>query len=342
VRIEMSDAKVNQAKVSAAIEEKMKVVEDLTELIKKYRWVGLADIARIPASNMTLLRRNLRGSLLIRASKKTMIKRALEACARSKPGIEKIIPHVKGNSALLVSNENPFKVQRSLLKLRTTLSAKGGEISPMDIVIPAGPTNFKPGPIVSDLQKVGIQAGIEASKVVVKKDKLLVKKGEAISRDVAAIITKMDIKPLEVGLDLLCVYESGTVYDSSVLMIDEEKIENDMRAAHAHTIALALGISWLNDVTLPILIGRAKRETLAVVQAIAYVTPDTVQMLILRASTEMAELAGHVPDAKVEGVVARASEVPGKPAEEPKKPEEKKEERKSVDEAASGLGSLFG
>jgi large subunit ribosomal protein L10 len=338
----MSAAKVKPQKVSAAIEGKMKRVVELSELIKKHRWVGLADIARIPAANMTQLRRSLRGTLLIRASKKTLIKRAIEECAKSQHGLEKLIPQIKGNSALLVSNENPFKVQKSLLKLRTQLPAKGGEISPMDILIPAGPTNFKPGPIVSDLQKVGIQAGIEASKVVVKKDKLLVKKGETISRDVAAIITKMDIKPLEVGLDMLCVYESGTIYDSSVLMIDEEKIESDMRIAHAESIALALGISWLNDVTLPILIGKARRQAIAIAQAVAYVTPDTVEMLVIRASAEMAALATHVPDAKVEGVSV-ATTTGAQAAPEPqKKQEEKKEERKSVDEAASGLSSLFG
>jgi len=337
----MSAAKVKQEKVSAAIAEKIRIVDDLAGMIQKYKWIGLADIARIPAGNMTQLRRNLRGKLLIRASKKTLIKRAIEACAKSKPGIDKIIPHIKGNTAILLSNENPFKVQWSLQKLRTTLPAKGGEVSPIDILIPAGPTNFKPGPIVSELQKVGITAGIESSKVVVKKDKLLVKKGETISRDVAQIITKMDIKPLEVGLDMICVYEAGTIYDSSVLMIDEARIENDMRAAHARTLALAIGLRWLNDTTLPILMGKAKMEALAVAQAIAYVTPETVQLLLLRASAEMGALAAHVPDAKVEGAAVPTAKSAPAPAEAPKK-EEKKEERKSAEEAASGLGSLFG
>ena len=59
-------------------------------------------------------------------------------------------------------------------------------------MIKQGDTSFKPGPIVGELQKVGIPAAIESGKVVIKSDKLLVKEGETISAEVAQMLTKLE------------------------------------------------------------------------------------------------------------------------------------------------------
>ena len=61
---------------------------------------------------------------------------------------------------------------------KTAAPAKPGDIAPEDILVKAGDTPFKPGPIVGELQKAGIPAAIEGGKIVIKKDKVLVKKGE--------------------------------------------------------------------------------------------------------------------------------------------------------------------
>jgi len=331
----MSSASLKPRKVSRAIEIKKKEVSSLLDMIRSHRWVGIADVSRIPASNLTQLRRDLRGKLLIRVSKQTLIKHALEQCKKEFPGIERLIPSIRGSCALLLSNENPFKIQKLLLRSRTTLPAKGGEVSPVDIVIPAGPTNFKPGPIISELQKVGLQAGIEASRVVIKKEKVLVKKGEVISRDIASVLTKMDIKPLQIGLDLICLYENGTIYDSSVLTIDEEKIINDVRKAHEESLALAMSIGWLNEITLPILLRKAYRDALVTAQTIAYIAPETIDLLVIRAASEMSALASHIGEGAGGGS-------PGETQTAPEHHEPKKKEEKKEDDVASGLGALFG
>ncbi|NIP34765.1 MAG: 50S ribosomal protein L10, partial [Thermoplasmata archaeon] len=87
-------------------------------------------------------------------------------------------------------------------RTKTPSPAKGGELAPNDIVIKAGDTNFKPGPVVREFQKVGIPAAIERGKVVVKKDAVLVKEGEPIPKDLATVLPRLDILPLELGLDL--------------------------------------------------------------------------------------------------------------------------------------------
>ena len=55
------------------------------------------------------------------------------------------------------------------------MAAKAGETAPEDIVIEKGPTSFKPGPIVGELQQAGIPAAIEGGKVRIRETKTVVK-----------------------------------------------------------------------------------------------------------------------------------------------------------------------
>ena len=68
---------------------------------------------------------------------------------------------------------------------------------------------FKPGPVVGEFQKAGLPAAIEKGKVVIKSDKVLVKSGGQITRDQAQALTKLEIYPMTVGLDLRAAYEEG-------------------------------------------------------------------------------------------------------------------------------------
>ena len=47
----------------------------------------------------------------------------------------------------------------------TPAPAKEGQLAPFDIVVPKGPTPFGPGPIIGELQKIGLPAAIEAGKI---------------------------------------------------------------------------------------------------------------------------------------------------------------------------------
>ncbi len=89
---------------------------------------------------------------------------------------------------------------------------KAGDIAPEDIAVKAGETPFKPGPIVGELQKVGIPAGIEGGKIVIKKDKVLVEKGRRSPEELSKVLPQLEILPMTVGLDLRAAFEDGVLY----------------------------------------------------------------------------------------------------------------------------------
>jgi len=75
-----------------------------------------------------------------------------------------------------------------------------------------GETSFKPGPIIAELQRAGFPASIEKGKVIFRKSMTIVKEGEIIPENVAAMLTKLEIYPMEVGLQLKGVYDRGEIY----------------------------------------------------------------------------------------------------------------------------------
>ena len=152
----------------------------------------------------------------------------------------------------------------------------GGEVAPADIWVREGETPFKPGPIVGELQKAGVPAAIEKGKVVVKKDKLLVKSGDRIPRDVASALTRLEILPLIVGLDLRTAYEGGQLYGRDALAVDDVKVRADMVAAIRGAIGLSLSAGYPTKFTIPLLIGKAHRGAVGVAVAAGFPTKETV------------------------------------------------------------------
>ncbi|MEM3227027.1 MAG: 50S ribosomal protein L10, partial [Thermoplasmata archaeon] len=155
-------------------QQKMGLVNDLVKMISEYDVVGIVGIRGIPGTQINTIRRTLRGNAKIVVSKNNYISLALKEAAKSKNGLEKLTEHISDQTGLILGNTDPFKLSKIISKSKTKAAAKGGEIAEEDIEVHEGETQFKPGPIVSDFQKVGIPAAIEKGKVVIKKEQKVV------------------------------------------------------------------------------------------------------------------------------------------------------------------------
>ena len=230
-------------------------VATLKELIESYEVVGMANLADIPAPQLQKMRRTLKDSATLKMSRKTFMSLALNDS--KKTNIENLEDHMDGQPALIFTNMNPFKLYKILEKSKTPAPAKAGSIAPEDIVVPKGDTAFKPGPILGELQKAGIPAKIEKGKIVITNDKTIVAEGDAIPRDVASILTRLEIFPLEVGIDLRAAYESETIYTSDLLTIDEEQTLADVQKAFTQALNLSVEAVIFNKESTPLIIQKA-------------------------------------------------------------------------------------
>ncbi len=273
---------------------KFREVEELAEIIASKPVTGIVNIGNIPAPQLQKMRESLREKGTMRVAKNSLLSLALEKFASEKSergGMEKLINSIKGETALLSTDMNPFKLFKEIKAMKTEAPAKGGETAPRDIIVEEGDTPFKPGPIVGELQKAGIPAAIQRGKVAIKKTTTVVKKDEKIPRDVAKMLTRLEIHPLEIGLDLRAVYEDGMIYTPAILDIDESEIIKNIGIASSTAFNLAMDIGYITPTTIKPMIQKAYRESFALAVKADIFTPETVKEKISLAHSRALSLA---------------------------------------------------
>nr|3A1Y_G Chain G, Acidic ribosomal protein P0 [Pyrococcus horikoshii] len=279
-------------------EWKKKEVEELAKLIKSYPVIALVDVSSMPAYPLSQMRRLIReNGGLLRVSRNTLIELAIKKAAKElgKPELEKLVEYIDRGAGILVTNMNPFKLYKFLQQNRQPAPAKPGAVVPKDVVVPAGPTPLAPGPIVGQMQALGIPARIEKGKVTIQKDTTVLKAGEVITPELANILNALGIQPLEVGLDVLAVYEDGIVYTPDVLAIDEQEYIDMLQKAYMHAFNLAVNIAYPTPETIEAIIQKAFLNAKTVAIEAGYITKETIQDIIGRAFRAMLLLAQQLP-----------------------------------------------
>jgi large subunit ribosomal protein L10 len=325
---------------------KKEMVSDLRTIMIDKPVVAVVNVHGIPGPQIQKMRADLRGSASILMTRNKLIKIALDEAAKEKDGLDGLKEMVDGQCAIVVTEMNPFKLFRQMEGTKAPAAAKPGEIAPEDIVVKAGDTPFPPGPIVGELQRVGIPAAIEGGKIVIRKDKKLVEKGEPIPEDIAKVLPRLEILPMTVGMDLLAAYEDGILYDKEVLDIPPDYYPSMLASAASNALRLGVGLAYPTAETTPILISKAFREALNLAVEAAIPNVDSIKILLTKADSHMLALASRIPELKDDRVVARLSAAPPAPKEpeDEDEGEEPKEEEEEVseEEAAAGLNALFG
>ncbi len=239
-------------------QEKRNEVEEIKRYLKEYKVMGIVNLSSLPAFNYMKIRFSLKDKIKLKYTKKRLMKIAFDEVndAQLKSLKERLI----GIPALIFTNEDPFRLAQILKKSKSNILAKPGDIAPTDIVVPAGQTEFSPGPMIGELGAMGIKTQVENGKVSIKADKLLVKTGEAINDKNAALMAKLKMEPMQIGLNLVLTYQNGEVLEGNVLNIDVDEYEDNLKIAAGESMALAMYIGYVTRETANLLIAKAYRE----------------------------------------------------------------------------------
>jgi len=321
-------------------------VQELAKLIKSHKIIGVASLHGLRARQMQELRKVLRGIATIKVAKNTLMKKAIELVINEKPDIEKLIPHLKGQNAFLFSNENPFTLALTLEKYKVLAEAKPGDIAPNDIVISSGNTGITPGPIMSKFSAFKVPVKIEEGSIWVTKDTVVARKGDVISADLADLLKRLGIKPIEVKLSLKVAYFDGHTLTSEDLYLDLN--EHKVQIANAYKAALAIceSSSFITPESAPLIFRKALLSARAVAAFSALPEPEVLSMSMQIANAHAIALAARIshvsPDFKVEVPQLPTTVEREEKVKEEKKEEEEEKEEASEEEIAEGLAALFG
>ncbi len=239
-------------------EKKKKEVEELADLIKKNNSIVIVSIKNLPTSQFQLIKKKLKDKAIIRVVKKNIINRAIDKI--EKGTIKNFKKYLDESQALIFSKLTPFELSAILAKNKTKARAKAGQVVEEDIVIESGPTELTPGPVISELGGLGIKFVIKDGKIEIKERKVIIKTGEQVGEEAASIMSKLDMKPISVGLEPIVAYDSeeDKIYED--IKVDEEKAVEELRSAAGKALALAVKIGYVCKETISFILRKASGE----------------------------------------------------------------------------------
>jgi large subunit ribosomal protein L10 len=274
--------------------QKAAQVEEIKKLLDQYNALGVANLQKVRAAQLQEMKRKLKEVANVRVLKNTLMKRAL-ADYENKPDIGKLEPMLNGSNIFLFTNLSPFKLSLLLEKGRVKTTAKAGDVAAIDVVVPAGNTGLPPGPVISQLGSVGLPTRIEGGSVWINKDTMVAKRGDVINARLASVLSKMNIKPVEVGLILKAVYEEGLILTDEQLHIDVDGFRKSLIEATSNALNLSLNAGYPTSETISLLLQIAHRKAFSLALNAGIATKETIGDLLRKAHAEASSLDAKLP-----------------------------------------------
>ncbi len=340
--------KVRERKIP---EEKIRIVQEAKELLKKYRTLVLLDLANTPAVLVAYLRRALEGKAVVKLIKNTLLERAIDEAGI--PNGEELKKYLTGQNLAIFTNMNPFELKLLLDKIEIPVRARPGMKLEYDIVVPPTKTNLKPGPIMSLFGRFRIPTQVKEGVIWIAKEVTIAKAGDTVTPELISLFEKLGIEPFLAKPKVKLAYDSGIIIPAEKLVVDIEATRNEILDAVTKALGLASEIALPVPMVLEQSVRKAVLRALALAGEAGFVTKEIAEHVIRyamsKATTLAAVLASKSPDLaqvlQVSVAIApaqpQAQQAAQAPAEE-KKEEEEKKEGVSEEQLAEGLAALFG
>ncbi|MFX0138638.1 MAG: 50S ribosomal protein L10 [Candidatus Hodarchaeota archaeon] len=312
-------------------QQKLKTVKELTKLIESYPIIGLCKMEKIPSKQLQIIRKKLRNIAIIRMAKSRLFKFAFEQF-ENKSEYKEIMDKMKGSTALIFTNLNIFKLVKILNENKAQAPAKSGDIAPKDIIIPEKDTGFPPGPVISELNSVGLQTKVQSGTIHIKEEKVIAKQGDEISLQLAIVLTKLNIFPMQIGLSLYSALDHGTILEEKDLQVDFGEIIEHLKSAHASALNLSIEITFPNKENISQLLQKAQHHAKSVITFAPVIEKQFINDILLQANSNSNILLSKILEIDPNAL----------PVDLPKQTQEKEKEKKPVEKSSGGLGDLFG
>ncbi|HPC27128.1 MAG TPA: 50S ribosomal protein L10 [Candidatus Methanomethylicus sp.] len=265
--------------------EKAESVKQIQALFQKYSIFAIADLKGLKASQLQVLKKKFKDDLEIRVAKNTLVKIAIKNLASKYKDVDEITKYLSGPNAFVFSKKNPFFMYLMFEKNKVASAAAPGDLAPNDITVTAGNTGMQPGPILSKFGAAKIPTKIQDGNVWIAEDTVAVEKGQAVSADVADLLSKLGLKPIMVGLKLRMGYDGGVIpYDILSINLDDYKV--NVATAAASAVNLSVNAVYPTKETAPLIISKAFVEAKGVAIDAGVPLPELIGEMLAMADVK--------------------------------------------------------
>ncbi|MEM3095094.1 MAG: 50S ribosomal protein L10 [Nitrososphaera sp.] len=281
--------------------KKRLMYQELQELPTKYNVIALSKMTKVRATQLMAIRKKFRNDVKIRIVKNKVAIRAFEK-VKGVAGIENLSKQLEGQCALMFTNISPFKLNLIFAQNKVFLPAKGGDIATKEVVVPAGNTGIAPGPVLSEFKVANVPTKIDQGTIWVSKDTVVAKPGDVISMQLASLLSKLNVKPIEAGIAVNFAIAEGLMFKEQDLRIDLEEYKTELVRSFQQALALATEAGYMTPETIKPLLVKAQQQARSLAVEAGYVTPETADFVLQRAQAKAQAVANK---AKEKGYTAQ-------------------------------------
>ena len=250
--------------------KKTQMYQTLQELPKKYKVMALVRMEKVRASQLLPLRKKLQGKVEIVSIKDKVAQRAIEKLDLG--GIEKMKEMLTGQCLFMFTDMSPFELNIFLSKNKILLVARGGDIASMDVIVQPKNTGIAPGPMLTEFKENKIPTKIDQGTIWILKETTPVKKGDVISAKLAALLGKLDVKPIEAGIVLNAALSESVLFSEAQLTVDVEKIKMQLVQANQQAVSLSIEASYITEDNIIQILAKASQTANNLSVEAGYVT----------------------------------------------------------------------
>nr|DAD48321.1 TPA_asm: hypothetical protein HUJ06_018258 [Nelumbo nucifera] len=260
-------------------EKKAAYDQKLCQLLDEYTQILVASADNVGSNQLQNIRKGLRGDSVVLMGKNTMMKRSIRLHAEKtgNKAFLNLIPLLVGNVGLIFTKGDLKEVSEEVAKYKVGAPARVGLIAPIDVVVPPGNTGLDPSQ-TSFFQVLNIPTKINKGTVEIITPVELIKKGEKVGSSEAALLAKLGIRPFSYGLNILSVYDNGSVFSPEVLDLTEDDLMEKFVSGVSMVTALSLAVSYPTLAAAPHMFVNAYKNVLAVAVATEYSYPQAEQV----------------------------------------------------------------
>jgi large subunit ribosomal protein LP0 len=259
-------------------EKKSLYFTKLVGLLEEYHKILIVLCDNIGSAHMQRIRQTLRGKAVLLMGKNTMMRRAIRLHLTEHPAWEGLLPFITGNIGLVFTNDESLQNIRNIcLASKVPAAAKPGIKAPSDVVIPKGITQLEPTK-TSFLQALNIASKINKGTIEILQDVPLIKKGDKVGSSESTLLQMLDIRPFEYGLQMVAVYDSGSVIDATVLDMTDDDILSKFVVGVGNVASLSLGINFPTLASFPHVVMNAYKNLLSIAIGTDYMFPQAEQI----------------------------------------------------------------
>jgi len=250
----------------------------IAQLLNEYPKCFLVEADNVGSKQMQQIRISLRGHAVVLMGKNTMMRKAIRGLLPENPKLENLMNHIRGNVGFVFTKEDLVSVRDMLLANKVKAPAKAGALAPLDVAVPAQNTGLGPEK-TSFFQALNIPTKITKGTIEITNNVALIKAGDKVGMSEATLLNMLGISPFTYGLVVNKVYDSGSIFDPTILDITDEDLKTHILAGIRNIAALCLKIGYPTVASVPhsIINGMKNCMALAAVTDITFKEAETMK-----------------------------------------------------------------